>query len=79
MRALIISAIVLVAVIMGLSAVAPVIPYVDAHGGGIPTEACIGLQKIPNPSPVIEHLISHCCTPPECDKGDEGSVGSKTI
>jgi len=78
-KTLTISVIALVAVVMGMSAVAPVIPYVDAHGGGTPTEACIGLQKIPNPSPVIEHLISHCCTPPECDTGDEGREGSKTI
>jgi len=51
------TAITLVAVIMGLSAVAPVIPYADAHPGeGPPREACAALLKIPDPSPVIIHL-----------------------
>ena len=71
MRALIISAIVLVAVIMGLSAVASVIPYGDASPGGTLTgESCAALKSITDPPAAIQHLIAeHCpCIPPECSK-----------
>ena len=79
MRALIISAIVLVAVIMGIGTIAPMMQYADAHPGKGPArEACAALLKIPNPSPVIEHLISHCCIPPACG-GSPGSVEPKTF
>ena len=63
MRALIISAIVLVAVIMGLSTAAPVIPYVDASDGNtdLPDYLCDYLRNMPNPSPqLIQTIVEHC-------------------
>ena len=63
MRALAISAIVLVAVIMGMSAVVPMIPQAEAHTGGdlLPRRMCDALSQIPPPIPPgIQHLLTHC-------------------
>jgi len=62
-RALKISVIVSVAVVMGLSTIAPMIQYVDASHGptDIPDAACGALLKIPNPPPkIVQIIIDHC-------------------
>ena len=61
-KTLAITAITFVAVVMGLSAVAPVIPYIDASDGGhLPAYACDYLRNIPNPSPqLIQNIAEHC-------------------
>ena len=62
-KTLAITAIVLVAVIMGMSAVAPVVlQQADARPGpDLPAAACDRLSKIPNPPPAIDHLIAEHC------------------
>jgi len=62
-RAIVITTIMLVAVIMGLSTVAAVIPYVDASDGNqdLPDYMCDYLRNLPNPSPQVIHVIvEHC-------------------
>jgi len=72
-RAIVISAITLVAVIMGLSAVAPVIPYVDASNGErLAEQACNALRNISDPPPRLEEFIRQHCgpsCPPNCGGG----------
>jgi len=64
-KTLAITAIVFVAVIMGMSAIAPMIQYADAHGRAIPEKACDALKNIPDPTPELEKLIrAHCEIPP---------------
>ena len=62
-KTLTIAAIVLVAVIMGMSAVAPVVlQQADARPGpDLPAAACDRLSDIPNPPPAIDHLIDKHC------------------
>ena len=61
-----ISAIVLVAVVMGMSAVAPMIPQAEAsHGGPDPPQAlCDALERAFATSPTfprgLESLVEHC-------------------
>ena len=60
---IVITTIMLVAVIMGLSTVATVTPYVDASDGGpdLPDYACDYLRNMPNPSPqIIQTIVEHC-------------------
>ena len=63
-KILTITAIVLVAVIMGMSAVAPVVlQQAEARPGpSLSAEACQHLSTIPNPPPPILHLLGpeHC-------------------
>jgi len=62
-RAIVITTIMLVAVIMGLSTVAPVIPYIDASDGSpdLPDYTCDYLRSLPNPSPqMIQMIVEHC-------------------
>jgi len=64
MRALAISAIILVAVIMGMSAVAPVVlQQAEARPGPpfLTPEVCAILDSLPNPSPGISHLLADHC------------------
>lgn len=63
MKVLAISAIVLVAVIMGMSAVAPVILQQAEATPGPPLSevVCDHLRNIPHPSPAIDHLIEFHC------------------
>lgn len=64
MKVLAMSAIVLVAVIMGMSAVAPVIlQQAEAHGNQplLSPEICDRLKDIPHPSPGISHLLTKHC------------------
>lgn len=62
-RALAISVIVLVAVVIGMSVVAPMIPEaVAGHGGIVPWDsACETLRSIPNPPSFILELIEDHC------------------
>jgi len=61
-RALAISVIVLVAVVMGMSAVAPMIPEAEArHGYDLWPRACDTLRSIPNPYPIIVEMIEDHC------------------
>jgi len=68
------TAIALVAVVMGMSVVAPMIPQaVAGHGGpGLSDRACEALESIPDPpSAVVELIEDHCngstgC-PPSCN------------
>ena len=62
-KTLTITAIVLVAVVMGMSAVAPVVlQQAEAYKGPLlPQEACDRLSIIPLPSPGIAHLIEKHC------------------
>jgi len=67
-RALAISVIVSVAVIMGIGAVAPLMTYVDARQP-IPEQTCDALRDIPDPPPKLaEFIAEHCdvCAPPFC-------------
>ena len=63
-KTLALSAIVLVAVVMGMSTVAPVVlQQAEARPGPtLPLEACDRLFNIPNPPPAIIHLLGseHC-------------------
>ena len=63
-RALAISVIALVAVVMGVSAIAPMIPEaVAGHGYDLWPSACDTLRSIPNPPSVIVEMIEdHCNT-----------------
>jgi len=80
-RALTISVIVSVAVIMGLSAIAPVIPYVDASNGErLAEQACNALRNISDPPPRLEQFIAEHCgptCPPNC--GGDLQKESKTF
>jgi len=67
-RALAISVIALVAVVMGMSAVAPMIPEATMipeaearHGFDLWPSACDTLRSIPDPYPVIEEMIEDHC------------------
>ena len=62
-KTLTIAAIVMVAVVMGLSTVTPIMQYADASHGGpnLPDKACDALEKIPNPPPKLEELITEHC------------------
>ena len=62
-KILTITAIVLVAVVMGMSAVAPaVLQQAEARPGpSLSAEACQHLSNIPNPPPAIDHLIAEHC------------------
>ena len=63
-RALAISVIALVAVVMGMSAVAPMIPEAEAsHGWPDPLwpSACDLLRSIPNPPSYIVQIIEDHC------------------
>ena len=62
-KTLAITTIVMVAVVMGMSAVAPVVlQQAEATPGPVFSQVvCDHLKKIPHPSPAIDHLIlSHC-------------------
>ena len=64
-KTLTIAAIVLVAVVMGMSAVAPVVlQQADARPGpNLSPVACAHLSDISNQPPAIQHLIDdHCVT-----------------
>jgi len=57
-----ITVIALVAVIMGMSAIAPMIQYAEArHGERLTTEACNALTSIPNPPPQVKQIIKDHC------------------
>jgi len=67
-RALAISVIALVAIVMGMSVVAPMIseatmiPEAEArHGYDLWPRACDTLRSIPNPYPIIEEMIEDHC------------------
>ena len=64
-----ITVIALVAVVMGMSAIAPMIPYAEASPGELPQAACDALKSIPNPPEAIQQLIEERCDigcPPNC-------------
>ena len=61
-RALAISVIVLVAVVMGMSAIAPMIPEAEAdHGYDLWPKACDLLRSIPFPPAFILQMIEDHC------------------
>ena len=62
MRALVITAIVLVAVMMGMGAVAPMIQQAEATPANfISLKACVALSKIIDPPPEVQHLLDQHC------------------
>ncbi len=69
-KTLSITVIALVAVVMGISAVAPMMLYAEAsHGKELPQAACDALESIPNPPEAIQQLIEEHCgigCPPNC-------------
>ena len=75
-----ITVIALVAVVMGLSTIAPVMQYAYAsHGMPLPAEACAGLLAISDPPDAILQIIADHCgagCPPNCGGG---SVAPKTF
>jgi len=64
-----ITAIVLVAVVMGMSAIVPMIQYAEARHGGpdFPEEACNSLVVIAKTSPQLKQILEDHCTviPPD--------------
>jgi len=59
----------LVAVVMGISAIAPMIPYTEASSGELSQAACDALKSIPNPPEAVQQLIEERCDigcPPNC-------------
>ncbi len=61
-KTLAITTIVLVAVVMGMSAVAPAIPQAEARPGpNLPSAACDALVQIQNPSEAIQHILLDPC------------------
>jgi len=61
-RVLTISVIVLVAVVMGMSAVAPAIPQAEATpGGALSDEVCNQLDQIDLFIPAVQHLLDFHC------------------
>jgi len=65
-KTLAITAIVMVAVVMGLSTVTPIMQYADASHGGpdLSDRACDALENIPNPPPRLQELITEHCVDP---------------
>ena len=77
-KTLAITTITLVAVVMGLSAIAPMMQYAEASHP-ISEKACEALRSIPDPSPAVQQLIvEHCgpttTCPPDCGFGKVGST-----
>jgi len=72
-RALAISVIVSVAVIMGISAVAPLMTYVDARQP-LPAQTCDALRDIPNPPPKLAEFIAEHCDSGGCENPPCGDV-----
>jgi len=68
MRALIISAIVLVPVMMGIGVISPMILQAEAGHGGpdLSHKACVALQSMPNPPAAVVELIQDHCVTPKC-------------
>ncbi len=64
-KTLAITAIALVAVVMGMSAIAPMIQYAEAGHGGpdLSDNACVALQRLPNPPAAVVELIQDHCSP----------------
>jgi len=63
------TAIALVAVVMGISTFVPMIQYSEASPGELPDAACEALKSIPNPPEAVQQLIEERCDigcPPNC-------------
>ncbi len=78
-KKLALATIALVAVVMGMSTVAPMIQDAEAsHGKDLPDAACAALASIPNPPEAVQQLIEEHCEdagcPPDCPGGSAVSV-----